>query len=120
MKKDFIEILLDLLKEKDLSQRDLANGLKIGEGVVSRWLSGKAEPTNKSIGKLAKFFNVPVTYFLDDKKFNKSSTSNDINEKIDFIMHLIEKQDKVIEEMNKRFQIENEMLKKEIKLLKKN
>lgn len=63
MEKTFSENLLNLLRERNLSQKELTVGLKTKESVVSHWITGKTEPSTKSVGKLAKYFNVPVSYF---------------------------------------------------------
>lgn len=63
MKGNFSKSLLKLLSERNLSQKELAANLKTKESVVSHWITEKTEPTTKSIGKLANYFNVPVSYF---------------------------------------------------------
>ncbi len=67
MKDNFSKSLLKLLSERNLSQKELATNLNTKESVISHWITQKTEPSIKSIGKLAKYFNVPVSYFYGEE-----------------------------------------------------
>lgn len=50
----------DLCKEKNMSVRQLEQGVGIGNGVVARWET--SSPTVHSLSKVAKHFNVSLDY----------------------------------------------------------
>jgi len=64
MKTIFQDRLKDLRQEKGLSQNSLAALLNIKQANVSRWESGKQEPTASNILLIANFFNVTTDYLL--------------------------------------------------------
>ena len=108
-KNNFYIKFIDLLKEKNLTQKDFCKALNIQESVVSRWITGKAEPTTKSIGKIANFFDVPVGYFYDKSTYSNIHNSNIGN-------------NNTINNNNSRFELLEEKLKRlelEIELLKR-
>ncbi len=53
-----------LRKEKDLSQRELANLLNISNGTVAMYETNKRQPDNETLSKIADFFNVSIDYLL--------------------------------------------------------
>ena len=60
----FKEILLDLLKEKDLSQRQLGIQADIPVTTISGWINAGRLPDYNALIKLAKFFDVSADYLL--------------------------------------------------------
>ena len=40
---------------------------KIYSGAMSNWKAGRTSPTVESLAKLAKYFKVPMEYFLDER-----------------------------------------------------
>ncbi|MFQ6724570.1 MAG: helix-turn-helix domain-containing protein [Clostridia bacterium] len=61
---DFIEILKDLMIEKDLNQVKLAKLIGIRQGQVSEWLNGKSKPGYDSLKALAIALNVSADVLL--------------------------------------------------------
>ena len=61
--------LIELRKEKKLTQSDLAEVLGISRQAYSNYEAGKRQPDNETMLKLAEYFNVSVDYLLgrDDK-----------------------------------------------------
>ncbi len=53
--------------ERGLSQRALGEMFGVCNQTVSFWESGSREPDLDHLLKIAKFFNVPVDYLLDEK-----------------------------------------------------
>lgn len=49
---------------RNIKQIELAKELKIAQGTLSTWETGKYEPDNESLKKLADYFNVSVDYLL--------------------------------------------------------
>ncbi len=62
--KIFAERLKYLRNEKELSQRQLANELKISNAAIQRWESEMRIPNAEAIVLLAKYFNVSADYLL--------------------------------------------------------
>lgn len=62
--KIFAERLKYLRNEKELSQRQLANELKISNAAIQRWENEMRIPNAEAIVLLAKYFNVSADYLL--------------------------------------------------------
>lgn len=62
--KIFAERLLELRKEKNVSQAALAKSLGVSFAVVCYWETDRSEPTAPNIVKLADYFNVSTDYLL--------------------------------------------------------
>ncbi len=62
--KIFAERLLELRKEKSLSQAALAKSIDVSYGVICYWETDKSEPTAPNLVKIADFFGVSVDYLL--------------------------------------------------------
>lgn len=56
--------LKELLKEKQISQETLAKSIGVSQRAVSKWINNQAEPTESSIVKCAKYFEVSTDYIL--------------------------------------------------------
>lgn len=54
----------ELRKERNLKQIDLARELGIRQGTLSTWETGRYEPDNEMLQKIAEYFQVPVDYVL--------------------------------------------------------
>ena len=57
---DFNERLRVIIKFKGLQQKELAQGIKVSESMVSRWLKGLAMPRAKQLIKLSKFLEISL------------------------------------------------------------
>ena len=62
--KIFAERLMDLRKERGLSQATVARDLNVSLGIVCYWETNKSDPTASNIAKLARYFNVTSDYLL--------------------------------------------------------
>lgn len=60
-----MKTLSELRSEKNLTQIDLAYALGVTQQAVSRWESGKAVPTAKTIERLAVVLGVSAAYITD-------------------------------------------------------
>lgn len=58
----FGDRLLELRKEKGLSQIELAKQLSVGKSIVSLWELNKCEPTLSRLVSIADFFGVTIDY----------------------------------------------------------
>lgn len=62
--KIFAERLLELRKEKGISQASLAKDLQVSYGVICYWETDRSEPTAPNLVKIADYFEVSVDYLL--------------------------------------------------------
>ena len=67
--KIFAERLVELRKEKGISQATLAKELQVSASVVCYWETDQSEPTAPNLNKLADYFNVSVDYLLGRKEY---------------------------------------------------
>ena len=67
--KIFAERLLELRKERGLSQAHLAKSLDVSFSVVCYWETNRSEPTAPNLVKIADFFDVSVDYLLGRTEF---------------------------------------------------
>ena len=54
----------ELRKQKKMTQKELANHLRIADSTLSYWEMGKYEPDYESLRKLSRFFLVPIDFIL--------------------------------------------------------
>ena len=64
---DFIEILKDLMIDKNLNQVKLAKLVGVRQGQVSEWLNGKSKPGYDSLKALALALDVSADVLLGIK-----------------------------------------------------
>ncbi len=57
----------ELRKNRKLTQERLGRELGIDRSLLSRWESGRVEPTLDQLVVLGCFFHVPVSYFVDEE-----------------------------------------------------
>ena len=62
--KVFSERLMELRKEKGLSQATVAKYLGVSLVFVCYWETNKSDPTASNIAKVARYFNVTSDYLL--------------------------------------------------------
>ena len=67
--KIFAERLLELRKEKGISQAVFAKSLGVSFSVVCYWETDRSEPTAPNLVKIADFFGVSVDYLLGRTDF---------------------------------------------------
>lgn len=58
------DAILVILKSKNLSQKDLANHLGLGETAISAWKAGRSEAWKKYLPQIAEFLGVTVDELL--------------------------------------------------------
>ncbi len=66
--KDCGAFIADLRKEKSLTQKQLAEILKVSDKAISRWETGKGFPDVTSLVSLSEFFGISVNELLAGKK----------------------------------------------------
>mgnify|MGYP002553448402 CR=1 FL=1 len=72
----FSDKLKELRKSKNTTQEELANNIFISRSVIAKYESGFANPTKENLEKIGNYFNVPLSYFIDDKNHKKTKIRN--------------------------------------------
>ena len=62
--KIFAERLLELRKERGISQKKLAVALGLSDAVICYWETDRSEPTAPNIVRVADYFDVSADYLL--------------------------------------------------------
>ena len=62
--KIFSERLIELRKERGLSQATVAKALNVSLGIICYLETNKSDPTAGNIAKIARYFNVSAYYLL--------------------------------------------------------
>lgn len=57
--------------QKGLTQKDIYEYMQVAKSTYSYWETGRTEPDQKSLIKLAKFYNVSVDYLLENDTTEK-------------------------------------------------
>lgn len=67
--KIFADRILELRKEKGISQAALAKSLDVSYAVVCYWETDRSEPTAPNLCKIADYFGVSVDYLLGRSEY---------------------------------------------------
>lgn len=59
-----IDRIIELLKERGITQRQLADAIKVSTGNISDWKSGKAKPSIEVLSRIAEYFSVSIDYLV--------------------------------------------------------
>lgn len=73
----FSRRLARLIDSQDIQQNDLARKLGVSESTVGKWLLKKAMPRMGAIQKLADYFEVPKSYFLEEQEMEKTDSEEE-------------------------------------------
>jgi transcriptional regulator with XRE-family HTH domain len=85
---DTIDILQNLLKEKNKTRNALSVETGISSGLLSDWFSRKKKPASENLLKLAEYFNVTVDYLLTGKEQEYNSDLKLNNETLEYLEEL--------------------------------
>lgn len=75
----------DLRNQKRMSQTDLSKILHVSQQTITKWETGKAEPSSSALNSLANYFNVSADYLLGRSKV-KNPKAHDLDDAIDGAM----------------------------------
>lgn len=64
VRSDFGKVLSELMKEKNMTQADVAASTGYTQRAVSKWINGQSEPSAVAIIRCAAFFEVSADYLL--------------------------------------------------------
>ena len=65
----FAERLLELRKEKGISQATLSKHLQVSYAVICYWETNRSEPTAPNLVKIADYFDVSIDYLLGRNEY---------------------------------------------------
>lgn len=75
----------DLRLQHHLSQTALSKSINVSQQTITKWETGKAEPSSSALNSLANFFNVSTDYLVGRTDV-KNPGSRDLDEAIDGAM----------------------------------
>lgn len=64
MKNCFDKRLRELLKENDMTQKELAKKIGVSQACVTYWINGQKQPTAENVYSVAKAFETSADYLL--------------------------------------------------------
>lgn len=79
------EKILNLRKQKNLSQEEVANCLNVSRQTISKWETDQSTPDLDKIGPLCELFEISADELIIGKKENKEVVINQSTQKIDEI-----------------------------------
>lgn len=85
---NFGDILKNLRKSRNMTQKKLADKLHITEATVSRYESGTANPTFETMRSIAAIFNVTMDYLYGMENSTSISTVNLSGKQADILRKL--------------------------------
>lgn len=109
--------LKDLIEEKGITQKDLADEINTTKSTISRYLNNKREPKMYLLEKIANYFGVSVDYLLgrsdikDPAEVVENAISND-PELLEFWNKIKKSQNKkkLIKQINKMEEVDEEFI----------
>ena len=102
----FSNKLRNLIEERNLTQKKVANDLNIAPSTMGGYVQGSSEPDFETLKRIAEYFNVSADYLLSMKSINCSSSSED--ELIRIFRSLTNEQQRIFIEQGKVFIRNNE------------
>lgn len=102
----FSNKLRNLIEERNLTQKKVANDLNIAPSTMGGYVQGSSEPDFETLKRIAEYFNVSADYLLSMKSINCSSSSED--ELLRVFRSLTNEQQRIYIEQGKVFIRSNE------------
>ena len=75
--KDIGPRIKELRKQKKITQEKMGFDLNIDRSIISRWESGKMEPTIEQLKMISGYFKIPISLFFEEKAFKKRKINTD-------------------------------------------
>lgn len=94
--------LLELRKEKEMSQREVAKRLFVSQGTYNNWENEKTQPSIEQLILLSKLFDVSIDYIVGNSedieiKLPNKRSSNEVN--LEILSNIQENLDKLKQNM---------------------
>ena len=83
MENIFSERLEKLMKEKNLSQSQLADALEVKKQSINNYIKGKSRPELDVLIRLSKFFECSIDYLLGESEFKSYRHMENYDEKLE-------------------------------------
>ncbi len=74
---EFSERLLNLIKEKGITNKKMLDDLNINKNAIVSWVKRDNTPHGETLRKIAEYFNVSTDYLLGKTDIKKSVTRDD-------------------------------------------
>ncbi|MEM5397299.1 helix-turn-helix transcriptional regulator [Staphylococcus gallinarum] len=104
IRKKLSESLQELMKERNIDQKELAEAIGVTQPTVSNWIQQTKYPRIKRIQQLADYFNVPKSRITEGKKeiqqdtiaahFDKEGLTEDEIEEVNKFIEWVKNRDK--------------------------
>ena len=75
---EFEKILRELLEEKNVTQKQLADAIKIGASTLSNYVQGTRQPDFDALKAIADYFKVSTDFLLDHRTGQAISHGEDV------------------------------------------
>ena len=99
--KEIGKFIAELRKEKNMTQQDLANKMKITDRAISHWENGRSMPDAGIMLELCRVLDINVNELLSAKRIMKEKYSERAEENLLEMRRVIETQNKRILTLNK-------------------
>lgn len=96
---DIPSIIGEVLRQKNMKKKELAQALGVTPVVISNWLSGKYNPRPKTMKKLIDFLPAPIDSF-----YKKNMNQRDLPSELAHWKHRTLSAEKKLEDMKKNIQ----------------
>lgn len=81
-----IERIVKLLRDNNMTAKQLTERLGINSSTVSEWKKGKTKPSVEHVRRMAEIFNVSTDYIINGTMRKPEFTVSDIPEELDYTM----------------------------------
>ena len=87
---NFSEKLKNLRKDEAVTQEELTKSIFVSRTLITKYESGTVYPTKDNVEKLALYFNVPISYLIDEADtVQPVLKQNEASNKINFVFTII-------------------------------
>lgn len=87
-----------LMKEQNITQKQLAEKLSISQGNISDWKTGRCKPSYDVLSQLAKMFDTSIDYLEGKTDIRKPMTQDNISEEDNKILTMYHQLPKELQE----------------------
>lgn len=70
----------NLRNQKRMSQTDLSKVLHVSQQTITKWETGRSEPSSSAIAAISNYFNVSADYLLGEAKTDNSKNDVDLKD----------------------------------------
>ena len=100
-----LQTICNLLKERNLQQKDLCDALHLKNKSFTEWKAGRSTSYMKKLPEIADYFGVSVSYLLGNEEKEKALNENNLTESQKVLLELFnqvpEKQQELVLQMIK-------------------